>query len=75
MLLLAGYVLTRRQWQLSASAPASSPVDATRDGVDAKQAGVALAACVKERERLAGKTVAVVICGANISYEKLRRVL
>jgi threonine dehydratase len=38
-------------------------------------AGVALAACVKERERLAGKTVAVVICGANIAYEKLQKIL
>ena len=35
-LLLAGYVLTRRQWQISASAPSSSQVSAT-------QAGVALA--------------------------------
>jgi threonine dehydratase len=38
-------------------------------------AGVALAACMKERERLAGKTVAVVICGANISHEKLKAIL
>ena len=38
-------------------------------------AGVALAACMKDRERLAGKTVAVVICGANIAYEKLQKIL
>ena len=38
-------------------------------------AGVALAACMKERGRLAGKTVAVVICGANIAYEKLQKIL
>ena len=38
-------------------------------------AGVALAACMKEQERLAGKTVAIVICGANIAYEKLQKIL
>jgi threonine dehydratase len=38
-------------------------------------AGVALAAYMKNRERFAGKTVAVVICGANITGEKLRGIL
>jgi threonine dehydratase len=38
-------------------------------------AGVALAACMKNRERFAGKTVAVVICGGNIATDKLRALL
>lgn len=38
-------------------------------------AGVALAACMKDRDRLAGRTVAVVICGANIAYDKLKAIL
>jgi threonine dehydratase len=38
-------------------------------------AGVALAALMKNRQRFAGKTVAVVICGANIAPEKLRAIL
>ena len=38
-------------------------------------AGVALAACMKHRERFRGKKVAVVICGGNISAEKLRKIL
>lgn len=38
-------------------------------------AGVALAACMKHRERFEGKKVAVVICGGNISTEKLKTIL
>ncbi len=38
-------------------------------------AGVALAACMKHRERFTGKKVAVVICGGNISLETLKGVL
>jgi threonine dehydratase len=38
-------------------------------------AGVALSVCMRERERLAGKRVAVVICGGNISIEALRKIL
>ena len=38
-------------------------------------AAVALAAMIKRRDRLAGKTVVVIICGANISVETLRTVL
>jgi threonine dehydratase len=38
-------------------------------------AGVALAAFLQECERYAGKTVAVVICGGNLSAEALRQVL
>ena len=38
-------------------------------------AGVALGAFMKNRERFAGKTVAIVICGGNISLEKLRDLL
>ena len=38
-------------------------------------AAVALAAMVKRRDRLAGKNVVVIICGANISVETLREVL
>ena len=38
-------------------------------------AGVALAALMKNRARFAGKTAAIVICGGNISLEKLRRIL
>lgn len=38
-------------------------------------AAVALAACVKHGDRLAGKNVVVILCGANISLETLREVL
>lgn len=38
-------------------------------------AGVAVAAFVKEREKLAAGNVVIVICGANIGLEKLREVL
>ena len=38
-------------------------------------AAVAVAAMVKRRDRLAGKNVVVIICGANISVEMLRTVL
>ena len=38
-------------------------------------AGVAVAAFRRERERYAGKRVAIVLCGANVSPETLRTVL
>ncbi len=38
-------------------------------------AAVAVAAMVKQRDRLAGKNVVVIICGANISVEMLKMVL
>lgn len=38
-------------------------------------AGVAIAGWAKERERLQGKRVAIVLCGANVSLEVLREVL
>ncbi|MBT8041526.1 MAG: threonine/serine dehydratase [Xanthomonadales bacterium] len=38
-------------------------------------AGVALAAFMKYRERFAGRTVAIVICGGNISLQKLKPLL
>ena len=38
-------------------------------------AAVAVAAMVKRRNRLAGKNVVVIICGANISVETLRTIL
>lgn len=38
-------------------------------------AGVAVAGFLKERSRLAGKTVAVVLCGANIARETLQGIL
>ena len=38
-------------------------------------AAVAVAAMVKQRDRLAGKNVVVIICGANISLETLKTVL
>jgi threonine dehydratase len=38
-------------------------------------AAVAVAAMVKRRDRLAGKNVIVIICGANISLETLKTVL
>jgi threonine dehydratase len=38
-------------------------------------AAVALAACVKHADRLAGKNVVIILCGANISLETLREVL
>ena len=38
-------------------------------------AGVAVAGCLREKERLAGREVAIVLCGANISLETLRSVL
>ena len=38
-------------------------------------AGVVVAAYMKLRERLRGKRVVLIICGANISLEDLKRVL
>ncbi|MDZ7773589.1 MAG: pyridoxal-phosphate dependent enzyme [Balneolaceae bacterium] len=38
-------------------------------------AAVAVAALLREPERFAGRTTAVVICGANIAAEKLKKVL
>jgi len=38
-------------------------------------AAVAIAAMVKRRDRLAGKNVVVIICGANISLETLKTIL
>jgi len=38
-------------------------------------AAVAVAAMVKRRDRLAGKNVVVIVCGANISVETLKTVL
>ena len=38
-------------------------------------AAVALAACVKQGARLAGKNVVVILCGANISLETLKGIL
>lgn len=38
-------------------------------------AGVAVAACLREREEGVGRRAAVVLCGANVSVEKLARVL
>ena len=38
-------------------------------------AAVAVAAMVKRRDRLGGKNVVVIICGANISLETLKMVL
>ena len=38
-------------------------------------AAVAVAAMVKRRDRLAGKNVVVIICGANISLETLKTIL
>ena len=38
-------------------------------------AGVALAACMKHRQKFKGKKVAVVICGGNISLEMLKNIL
>ena len=38
-------------------------------------AGVAIAGWAKERERLKGKRVAIVLCGANVSLDVLREVL
>ena len=38
-------------------------------------AAVALAACVKQGGRLAGKNVVVILCGANISVETLKGIL
>jgi len=38
-------------------------------------AAVALAACVKQGDRLAGKNVVVILCGANISVETLKEIL
>ena len=38
-------------------------------------AGVAVAGFLKERGRLAGKTAAVVLCGANIARDRLKEVL
>jgi threonine dehydratase len=38
-------------------------------------AGVALAAFLKTRDKYLGKKVVVLICGANIGIDKLRRIL
>lgn len=38
-------------------------------------AGVAIAAFLKQKERLQGKTVVIVLCGANISLETLKQIL
>lgn len=38
-------------------------------------AGVAIASCLKTKERFRGKNVVIVICGANISLETLKTVL
>lgn len=38
-------------------------------------AAVAVAACLKQKDRLAGKNVVVVLCGANISLQKLKEIL
>ena len=38
-------------------------------------AAVALAACLKQSDRLSGKNVIVVLCGANISLETLKSIL
>ncbi|MCH7604135.1 MAG: threonine/serine dehydratase [Planctomycetes bacterium] len=38
-------------------------------------AGVAIAACIQEKDRLRGKRIAIVLCGANISAEKLHQIL
>jgi threonine dehydratase len=38
-------------------------------------AAVAVAACKKQGDRLAGKNVVVVICGGNISLEVLKEIL
>ncbi|MDJ0818766.1 MAG: threonine/serine dehydratase [Desulfobacterales bacterium] len=38
-------------------------------------AAVAIAACLKQKERLAGKNVVVVLCGANISLQTLKEIL
>ena len=38
-------------------------------------AGVAVAAFMQDRKRLAGRSVAIILCGANISIQVLRKVL
>jgi threonine dehydratase len=38
-------------------------------------AGVAVAACLKEKERYSGRRVVIVLCGANIGLDRLRQVL
>jgi len=38
-------------------------------------AGVAIAALLARRERLAGQTVVVIVCGGNIAEDKLHRIL
>jgi threonine dehydratase len=38
-------------------------------------AGVAIAAFLQQKEQLQGKTVVIVICGANISVETLKQIL
>ena len=38
-------------------------------------AGVAVAGYMKERERLAGRRVAVILCGANIARDRLKEIL
>lgn len=38
-------------------------------------AGVAVASLIKEKEKFRGKTVVIVICGANISIEKFKQLI
>jgi threonine dehydratase len=38
-------------------------------------AGVAVAGYLKEKDRYAGQNVVIVLCGGNISRERLREVL
>ena len=38
-------------------------------------AGVAIAAFFKKKEQLSGKTVVIVLCGANISLDTLKQIL
>ena len=38
-------------------------------------AAVALAGCLKQSDRMAGKNVVVILCGANISLEALKGIL
>ena len=38
-------------------------------------AGVALAAMMKQKDALAGRKVAVLVCGGNVSRDTLKRIL
>ena len=38
-------------------------------------AGVAVAGCLKDRDRAAGKNSVIVLCGANISRDRLKQLL